>query len=106
MWCHRDPVTAVASFCSLIEHGMAVSTRPLDLHGIGATWSGLLSRAMERALRARAAIPRESLVDAPYPGSTTRSAPAGPSPRRPGWPTPSPARRAAARTGTTWRATG
>lgn len=66
VWCHRDPVTAVASFCSLIEHGMAVSSRPLDLHGIGATWFGLLSRAMERGLRARAAIPREVLVDAPY----------------------------------------
>ncbi|MFI6013041.1 sulfotransferase family protein [Streptomyces sp. NPDC051243] len=66
VWCHRDPVTAVTSFCSLIEHGMAVSTRPLDLHGIGATWSGLLSRAMERGLRARSAIPREALVDAPY----------------------------------------
>ncbi|SDP17531.1 Sulfotransferase family protein [Streptomyces sp. cf386] len=66
VWCHRDPVTAVASFCSLIEHGMAVSSRPLDLHGIGATWFGLLSRAMERGLRARAAIPREALVDAPY----------------------------------------
>ncbi|MFI5552722.1 sulfotransferase family protein [Streptomyces sp. NPDC051738] len=66
VWCHRDPVTAVASFCSLIEHGMAVSSRPLDLPGIGATWFGLLSRAMERGLRARAAIPREALVDAPY----------------------------------------
>ncbi|GAA4075490.1 sulfotransferase [Streptomyces shaanxiensis] len=66
VWCHRDPVTAVASFCSLIEHGMAVSTRPLDLHGIGATWFALLSRAMERGLRARAALPREALVDAPY----------------------------------------
>ncbi|MGW1955511.1 sulfotransferase family protein [Streptomyces sp. NPDC001920] len=66
VWCHRDPVTAVASFCSLIEHGMAVSTRPLDLAGIGTTWSGLLSRAMERGLAARAAIPPEHLVDAPY----------------------------------------
>lgn len=66
VWCHRDPVTAVASFCSLIEHGMAVSTRPLDLHGIGATWSGLLSRAMRRGLAARAALPRETVVDAPY----------------------------------------
>ncbi|MCF1599111.1 sulfotransferase family protein [Streptomyces muensis] len=66
VWCHRDPVTAVASFCSLIEHGMAVSTRPLDLHGIGATWFGLLSRAMERGLRARAALPPDALVDAPY----------------------------------------
>ncbi|MET9967634.1 sulfotransferase, partial [Streptomyces sp. NPDC006356] len=66
VWCHRDPVTAVASFCSLIEHGMAVSTRPVDPHTVGATWFGLLSRAMERGLRARAALPREALVDAPY----------------------------------------
>jgi hypothetical protein len=66
VWCHRDPVTVVASFCSLIEHGMAVSTRPLDLTGIGTTWLGLLSRAMTRGLAARAAIPPEQLVDAPY----------------------------------------
>ncbi|MEU6304216.1 sulfotransferase family protein [Streptomyces chartreusis] len=66
VWCHRDPVTAVASFCSLIEHGMTVSTRPLDLHGIGATWFGLLGRAVRRGLAARAALPREAVVDAPY----------------------------------------
>ncbi len=66
VWCHRDPVTAVASFCSLIEHGMAVSSRPLDLAGIGATWLDLLSRAMTRGLAVRPAIPPEQLVDAPY----------------------------------------
>ncbi|MET9812021.1 sulfotransferase [Streptomyces sp. NPDC006355] len=66
VWCHRDPVTVVASFCSLIEHGMAVSTRPLDPAGIGTTWLGLLSRAMTRGLAARAAVPAEQLVDAPY----------------------------------------
>lgn len=66
VWCHRDPVTAVASFCSLIEHGMAVSTRPPDLAGIGATWLDLLSRAMTRGLAARADIPAERLVDVPY----------------------------------------
>ncbi|MFF7380750.1 sulfotransferase family protein [Streptomyces massasporeus] len=66
VWCHRDPVTAVASFCSLIEHGMAVSTRPVDPTRIGATWLGLLSRAMTRGLAARAAIPAQQLVDAPY----------------------------------------
>ncbi|WP_372498787.1 sulfotransferase family protein [Streptomyces purpurascens] len=66
VWCHRDPVTVMASFCSLIEHGMAVSSRPVDLAGIGATWLELLSRAMTRGLAARAAIPPEQLVDAPY----------------------------------------
>ncbi|ANS63119.1 hypothetical protein SLINC_0895 [Streptomyces lincolnensis] len=66
VWCHRDPVTVVASFCSLIEHGMAVSARPVDLPGIGAVWLDLLSRAMTRGLAARAAIPPEQLVDVPY----------------------------------------
>ncbi|MEJ8671344.1 sulfotransferase [Streptomyces sp. MS1.AVA.1] len=116
VWCHRDPVTAVASFCSLIEHGMAVSTRPLDLHGIGATWSGLLSRAMRRGLAARAALPARRWSTPRTPGSapspprvppssTTPSAHAGPTPRPPAWPAPSPARRAPDRTATTWPAT-
>ncbi|MGW0774812.1 sulfotransferase family protein [Streptomyces sp. NPDC002835] len=66
VWTHRDPVTVVASFCSLVEHGMALSTRPVDLHGIGATWLDLLSRAAARGLAARAAIPPQALVDVPY----------------------------------------
>ncbi|MFC4507534.1 MULTISPECIES: sulfotransferase family protein [Streptomyces] len=66
VWTHRDPAAVVPSFCSLIEHGMAITLRPLDLHGLGATWLELLSRAMTRGLAARAAIPREALVDVPY----------------------------------------
>ncbi|MFJ9567697.1 sulfotransferase family protein [Streptomyces fuscichromogenes] len=66
VWTHRDPATAVASFCSLVEHGMAVNTRPLDLHWIGATWLELLARSAARGLASRAKIPRESLVDVPY----------------------------------------
>ncbi|MFH9733528.1 sulfotransferase family protein [Streptomyces sp. NPDC017260] len=66
VWTHRDPVTAVASFCSLVEHGMVLGTRPVDRHGIGATWLDLLSRSAARGLAARAAIPRQSLVDVPY----------------------------------------
>ncbi|MET8947882.1 sulfotransferase [Streptomyces sp. NPDC004542] len=66
VWTHRDPATVVASFCSLVEHGMAVSTRPVDLHGIGATWLELLSRSAARGLASRAAVPGEQLVDVPY----------------------------------------
>ncbi|MGC9498623.1 sulfotransferase family protein [Streptomyces sp. WG7] len=66
VWTHRDPVTVVASFCSLVEHGMAVSTRPVDPRGIGATWLELLSRSAARGVAARAALPRETLVDVPY----------------------------------------
>ncbi|MEH0418114.1 sulfotransferase family protein [Streptomyces sp. B21-083] len=66
VWTHRDPAAVVASFCSLIEHGMAITLRPLDLPGLGATWLELLSASVRRGLAARAAVPRESLVDVPY----------------------------------------
>ncbi|MEZ0089297.1 sulfotransferase [Streptacidiphilus sp. EB129] len=66
VWTHRDPVAVVASFCSLVEHGMAITVHPVDLHGIGATWLELLSRSTARGLAARAAIPGEALVDVPY----------------------------------------
>ncbi|MEV6173980.1 sulfotransferase [Streptomyces sp. NPDC051954] len=66
VWTHRDPATAVASFCSLVECGMAISRRRIDPHAVGATWLDLLSRAMQRGLAARADIPREALVDVPY----------------------------------------
>ena len=38
VWTHRDPAAVVASFCSLIEAGMAITLRPLDLPGLGATF--------------------------------------------------------------------
>jgi hypothetical protein len=66
VWTHRDPAAVVPSFCSLIEHGMAITLRPLDLHELGATWLELLSRAMTRGLAARSAVPREALIDVPY----------------------------------------
>ncbi|MEU4875218.1 sulfotransferase [Streptomyces sp. NPDC021608] len=66
VWTHRDPAAVVASFCSLIEHGMAITRRPLDLRELGATWLALLSRSVRRGLAARAAVPRGALVDVPY----------------------------------------
>ncbi|MGY1497192.1 sulfotransferase family protein [Streptomyces sp. QTS52] len=66
VWTHRDPVTAVASFCSLVECGMTISRRRTDLHALGATWLDLLSRSVRRGLAARADIPREAVVDVPY----------------------------------------
>ncbi|MER6957681.1 MULTISPECIES: sulfotransferase [unclassified Streptomyces] len=66
VWTHRDPAAVVASFCSLIEHGMAITLRPLDLHGLGATWLELLSDSVRRGIAARASIPRGALVDVPY----------------------------------------
>ncbi|MEU0070400.1 sulfotransferase [Streptomyces sp. NPDC006332] len=66
VWTHRDPVTAVASFCSLVECGMALSRRRVDPHALGATWLDLLSRSVRRGLAARADVPSGALVDVPY----------------------------------------
>ncbi|QFR00656.1 sulfotransferase [Streptomyces phaeolivaceus] len=66
VWTHRDPAAAVASFCSLVEVGMVTSRREVDPHGLGATWLDLLSRSVRRGLAARAAVPREALVDLPF----------------------------------------
>ncbi|MEU9313054.1 sulfotransferase [Streptomyces sp. NPDC048256] len=66
VWTHRDPAAVVASFCSLIEHGMAITAHPVDLPALGATWLELLSRSVRRGLAARSAVAREALVDVPY----------------------------------------
>ncbi|WP_371662892.1 sulfotransferase [Streptomyces sp. NBC_00280] len=66
VWTHRDPATAVASFCSLVECGMTLSRRTVDLHALGATWLDLLSGSVRRGLAARAEVPREAVVDVPY----------------------------------------
>ncbi|MEV6588044.1 sulfotransferase family protein [Streptomyces acidicola] len=66
VWTHRDPVTVIASFCSLVEQGMTGTLDTVDLHDLGAIWLELLSRSMEHGLAARADIPREALVDVPY----------------------------------------
>ena len=66
VWTHRDPAAAVASFCSLVEVGMVISRREVDLRRLGATWLDLLSRSVRRGLAARADLPREAVVDVPY----------------------------------------
>ncbi|WP_319235691.1 sulfotransferase [Streptomyces sp. MB09-02B] len=70
VWRHHDPVTVAASFCSLIEHGMAVRARPVDLPGIGAVCLDLLSRTVTRGLSARADVPRSNSWTCRTPGWT------------------------------------
>ncbi|WP_405804052.1 sulfotransferase family protein [Streptomyces sp. NBC_01187] len=66
VWTHRDPVTVVASYCSLIETGMGVGLSRTDPHTIGQDWLRLLGETMARALRARSAMPPDAIVDVPY----------------------------------------
>jgi hypothetical protein len=50
---HRDPVTTLASFCSMIAHGRGVFSDQLDPHEIGAHWWRKTRRLIDRAMAAR-----------------------------------------------------
>jgi hypothetical protein len=53
---HRDPVTTLASFCSMIAHGRGVFSDQLDPHEIGAHWWRKTRRLVDRAMAARDGI--------------------------------------------------
>lgn len=62
---HRDPVTALASFCSMMAHGRGVFSDRVDPHEIGAQWSKKTQRMVTRALQVREAQP-EAFFDVHY----------------------------------------
>ncbi|MFC3492297.1 sulfotransferase family protein [Glycomyces rhizosphaerae] len=67
VWLHRDPVTIVGSTCSLIETSMALHVRGPDLHAIGAVWLKLMATMIERARADRMKLPRDAVINVPYP---------------------------------------
>lgn len=67
VWIHRDPVTVLGSVCSLVETAHAMHQRGFDREAIGRTWLGLIASSIERARKARVALPREAIVNVPYP---------------------------------------
>ncbi|WP_168801418.1 sulfotransferase family protein [Glycomyces buryatensis] len=66
VWTHRDPVTVMGSFCSLVETLGRVHARGMDQHEIGRMWLGILSDSIEQGRSKRLALPRESVVDVSY----------------------------------------
>lgn len=50
---HRDPVEAVASFCSMVAHGRGVMSDAVDPHEVGRHWLRKTGRMVDRALAAR-----------------------------------------------------
>jgi hypothetical protein len=62
---HRDPVKALASFCSMMAHGRGVFSDSVDPRQIGAQWSRKTQRMMARALEVRERHP-ESFHDVHY----------------------------------------
>jgi hypothetical protein len=53
VWTHRDPVTTIASFCSMIAHGRGVFSDDVDPIEIGRDWSRKVARMVDRALDSR-----------------------------------------------------
>ncbi len=67
VWIHRDPVSVVGSLCSQVEATLALHTKDPDPHRIGATWLELTAASIDSARSARVKLPRQAIVDVPYP---------------------------------------
>jgi hypothetical protein len=64
---HRDPVTAVASNCSLYAHTRAIFMRGIDPELLGNhVLNGIWPDALQRATELRATLPRERIIDVAY----------------------------------------
>ncbi len=63
---HRDPVTTVASFCSMIAHGRGIMSDVVDPHEVGRHWLRKTSRMVERAMDTRARRDTGQFLDVAY----------------------------------------
>ncbi|MEU6858150.1 sulfotransferase [Glycomyces sp. NPDC046736] len=66
VWMHRDPATALASFCSLAEALTTLHCKAIDPKWIGRTWLGILADAIARGRKHRRALPESAVVDVSY----------------------------------------
>ncbi len=63
---HRDPLTTVASFSSMIAHGRGVMSDDVDPHEVGAELLATLSRMVANAMATRACVGDDRFVDVHY----------------------------------------
>ncbi|MFC4338061.1 sulfotransferase family protein [Salininema proteolyticum] len=66
VWTHRDPITVMGSFCSLVETLGGLHVRNIDLHEIGRMWLEILSESVESGRRHRPDAPMGAVVDVGY----------------------------------------
>ncbi|THV29022.1 sulfotransferase family protein [Glycomyces paridis] len=66
VWNHRDPVTVIASTCSLNETAMGLMLRRVDRHALGRRFLDLLADGIARAREARPFLRPGSVIDVPY----------------------------------------
>src|SRR5688572_7339303 len=67
IWAHRDPTELVASYCSMMQ-ALSHVRDSLDPAELGPSVLEYLARSVERAMRARAALPAERFHDLHYQG--------------------------------------
>ncbi|THV43051.1 sulfotransferase family protein [Glycomyces buryatensis] len=67
VWTHRDPVSVMGSYCSLIEVGWSIYQRRFDPHELGETCLSMLTEAIGGAREARVRLRQENVVDVGYP---------------------------------------
>ncbi|MYF29159.1 MAG: sulfotransferase [Gammaproteobacteria bacterium] len=63
---HRDPVIAVASFCSMVAHARGMMSEHVDPGEISAHWIPKVRRALALAMEVRATVPPSRFVDVSY----------------------------------------
>jgi hypothetical protein len=63
---HRDPLTTVASFSSMIAHGRGVMSDHVDPHEVGAEWLTTTSRMVRNAMATRDRVGHERFIDVEY----------------------------------------
>ncbi|MFI6423939.1 sulfotransferase family protein [Promicromonospora sp. NPDC050880] len=66
VWTHRDPVTVIGSFCSLVETFWGMYQHDTDRQVIGRFALEHLAAQVERGLELRRNLPPASIVDVPY----------------------------------------
>ncbi|GAB3647562.1 sulfotransferase family protein [Glycomyces tarimensis] len=66
VWTHRDPLTVMGSFCSLVETGRALHHRGYEPALLGPEWLEILSRGVNAARAVRGTALRERFIDVPY----------------------------------------
>ncbi|MFI2363611.1 sulfotransferase family protein [Promicromonospora sp. NPDC019610] len=66
VWTHRDPVTVIGSFCSLVETFWGMYQHDTDRTEIGRFALDHLFTQVERGLELRRSLPPASIVDVPY----------------------------------------
>jgi hypothetical protein len=67
VWTHRDPVTVMGSYCSLVEVGWSVYRRRLDLEELGETCLSMLTEAIASARESRLRLGGDNVIDVGYP---------------------------------------